>query len=120
MLKDVEVEIYAGSAEDVIIPLTDGDDAPIADLSGWTGSCQVRYSATHPAVLAEWSTANASLVLADSSARLVVSKEMAEAALSWPWRLGRFDLRLVAPEEQGSLPNRPIRGIIRVVPGITR
>jgi hypothetical protein len=116
------ITFYAGSAEDVIIPLTDSAEppAPIPDLTGWTGLAQVRYSYDHPDVLASWSTTDNTLALADSSARLRVGADMALASLAWPWRLARFDVRLTSPPGQGSLPNRPIRGIIRVIPGITQ
>lgn len=114
-----EVEFIAGSAEDIVIPLTDDLNAPIASLAGWSGRVQVRYAPGSPLVLVQWDTADATMVLANSAARLVVSASLAETSLSWTWRLAWFDLRLVAPPGQGSLPNRPKRGIIRVVPGIS-
>lgn len=120
MLSGVEVELIAGSAEDIVIPLTDDNDAIIPDLAGWTGTCQVRYAPGHATVLAQWSTLDGSLVLAGSAARLVISAARAEQALSWTWRLAQFDLVLTAPPAQDSLPNRPIRGVIRLVQGITR
>lgn len=120
MLSGQVIELYAGSAEDVLIPLADDEASPIDDLSGWTGRLQVRYSPDHPDVLAEWSTAAGSMVLADSRARLVVDAARAGAAMGWTWRLARWDLVLTAPAGQGSRPNRPIRGLFRVVQGITR
>ena len=118
MRADQVVYFYAGSAEDVIIPLFEDDGDPVADFSGWTGRCQVKYS-PDSAVLAEWSTAANSMILGNSAARLKVDAAMATASLAWDWRLAWFDLALVSPPGQGSLPQRPVRGVIRVVPGIT-
>lgn len=117
---DAVVELIQGSAEDVVITLTDADGNPVAALDGWSARCQVRYSPDHPTVLAEWSTANGSLVLGNSEARLVVSADMATASLAWTWRLGVWDLAMVAPSGLGSRPNRPQRGIMRLVPAVTR
>lgn len=120
MRTDQTVTVYAGSAEDVVIPLLDDDGAPIGDLSGWSGRCQVKYRPvpTDPA-LAEWSTAAGTLILAGSAARLKVDAAMATASLGWTWRLAWFDLALTAPPGQGSLPQRPIRGVFRVIPGVS-
>lgn len=120
MLSGQVIELYAGSAEDVLIPLADDDASPIPDLSGWTGRLQVRYSAEDSDVLAEWSTSDGSMTLGSSTARLVVDAARAAAALGWTWRTARWDLVLTAPAGQGSRPNRPIRGLFRVVQGITR
>ena len=119
---DQVVEFIQGSAEDVIIELTDANGAPIADLSGWTAKVQVRHApSSSSAVLVEWSSGGANdIVLADSSVRLVVDAELADASLDWTWRLGVWDLAMVAPAGLGSRPNRPQRGIIRVVPATTR
>jgi hypothetical protein len=118
------VEFIAGSAEDILIDLFtgEGDDAePVGDLAGYTARCQVRYDPDHPDVLAEWSTSGPNLIaLEGSTARLKVSAAMAAASLLWTWRLARFDLLLTSPAPAGSVPNRPIRGIIRVVSPITR
>jgi hypothetical protein len=123
-----EVELVAGSADDVVVPLFGGTaadpgaDAP-ADLTGWTGRLEVRYAPFHPLLLAAWSTAPAAgeglLRFEDSSAVLVMSVEMAAASLTWPWRLALFDLALRAPAGQDRRPARPIRGIMRVIPPIT-
>lgn len=116
---DQVVEFVQGSAEDIVIPLFDGAGNPV-DLAGWTARVQVRYSPDHPTVLAEWSTDANTLVLADSAARLVVDAAMATASLAWSWRLGVWDLAMVAPVGLGSRPNRPQRGIMRLVPATTR
>jgi hypothetical protein len=122
MLRGQEIEFFTGSAEDVVIPLLDGDEQPIPDLTGWAGRLQVRYGYNHPTVLVEWGTDGEpnNMILAESAARLVVDSALATASLDWTFRLARWDLRLTAPAGQGSLPNRPIRGVFRVVQGITR
>lgn len=122
MLRGQEIEFFTGSAEDIVIPLLDADEAAIPDLSGWAGRLQVRYAFDHPTVLAEWGTDGApnNMILAESAARLVVDAALATASLDWTFRVARWDLRLTAPSGQGSLPNRPIRGIFRVIQGITR
>lgn len=117
---DAVVELIQGSAEDIVITLTDADGNPVAALDGWSGRCQVRYAPLHPTVLVEWSTAGGSIVLGNSEARLVVSADMAVASLAWTWRLGVWDLVLTAPPGLGSRPNRPQRGIMRLVPATTR
>jgi hypothetical protein len=119
---DQVVEFVQGSAEDVIIELTDADGAAIPSLDGWTAKVQVRHAPTASApVLVEWSTGGANnIILGDSSARLVVDADLADASLGWTWRLGVWDLAMVAPAGLGSRPNRPHRGIIRVVPATTR
>lgn len=124
MLAGEPVEFIAGSAEDLLVDLFTGEgDAavPVGDLTGYTARCQVRYTPDHPDVLAEWSTAGPNLiVLGDSIARLKVSAAMAAASILWTWSLAQFDLLLTSPPGAGSVPNRPIRGIIRVVHPITR
>jgi hypothetical protein len=124
MLAPQAVEFVAGSSDDLLIDLFtgEGDDAiPIPDLGGYTARCQVRYDPDHPDVLAEWSTSGPNLILLDDSiARLKVSPAMAAASLLWSWTLARFDLLLTSPAAAGGVPNRPIRGIIRVVRPITR
>jgi hypothetical protein len=117
---DQIVDFYAGSAEDIVIALTDDVGAPVGDLSGWTGKAQAKHRAipTDPP-LVEWSTAAGSLVLANSAARLKVSASMAAASLGWEWRLAWLDLALVTPSGQGSLPQRPFRTAIRLIPGVT-
>jgi hypothetical protein len=124
VLASQAVEFIAGSAEDILIDLFtgEGEDAiPVGDLAGYTARCQVRYDSDHPDVLAEWSTSGPNLiVLGDSVARLRVSAAMAQASLLWTWTLGWFDLVLTSPAPAGSVPNRPIRGIIRVTRPITR
>ena len=120
------VEFVAGSADDLIIPLFTGtgEDAtpiPTADLDGYTARCQVRYSPDHPDVLAEWSTSGPNVITFENSAAVLnVSPAMATASLLWTWTLGLFDLELTSPADAGSVPNRPIRGIIRVIRPITR
>jgi hypothetical protein len=119
---DQVVEFIQGSAEDIIIELTDAEGAPIADLSGWTAKVQVRHAPTASSpVLVEWSTGGANgITLDDSAVRLVVDADLADASLAWTWRLGVWDLAMVAPAGLGSRPNRPQRGIMRVVPATTR
>jgi hypothetical protein len=119
---DAVVEFIAGSAEDLVVPLLDDADAPIPDFTGWSARCQVRYApnATSP-VLVEWATGAANpIVLAGSEARLKVNAALALASLSWTWRLAWWDLVLTSPAGLGALPNRPIRGLMRVVQGVTR
>ena len=118
---DQVVEFVQGSAEDVVIPLLDADGNPV-DLAGWTAHCQVRYAPTAASpVLAEWQSGTShDIVLANSAARLVVDAAMAAESLAWTWRLGVFDLLMVAPAGLGLRPNRPQRGLMRLIPATTR
>lgn len=119
---DQVVEFIQGSAEDIVIPLFDADGNPVPALDGWSARVQVRYAPdVSSPVLVEWSTGGANgIVLADSAARLVVSAQLATDSLTWDWRLGVWDLSMVAPPGLGSRPNRPQRGIMRLVPATTR
>ncbi len=119
MRDNVEVEIHAGSAEDIVVDLTDDVDAPLLTLDGWTAKAQAKHDPADLVPLVEWSTAAGTLVLGNSQARLKVTAALAAASLGWTWRMAWFDLNLIAPAGQGSLPNRPTRGLIRVIPGIT-
>lgn len=112
------VYIYAGSAEDVVIPLYDDAGNDLPSLGGWSGAAQVRHAPDAP-VLAEWSSAGDTLELVDSTARLSMAG-LAEESLDWEWGAGWLDLRLVTPDGQGSLPFRPFRALVRVIPGTTR
>jgi hypothetical protein len=116
------IEFIQGSAEDILIPLSDADGNPVAALDGWGARCQVRYAPfPESPVLLEWAKGTANdIVLADSAARLVVNAALATASLAWTWRLAMWDLVLTAPAGLGSRPNRPQRGIIRLVPAVTR
>lgn len=117
-MRTAEVEFVAGSAEDVVVPLRDDDDAPV-DLAGWAGRCEVRYASGHPLLLASWSSTEGSLRFEGSNAVLVVDAALAAASLLWTWRLAMFDLALRAPSDQDSRPGRPLRGVMRVIPPIT-
>lgn len=115
-----QIWIVAGSAEDTLIPLFDDDGDKLLSLDGWTGLLQVRYERDPAAeLLTQWSTDDATMVLAESSARLVMTAAKTAESLAWTWRAGWFDLKLTSPAQQGSLPNRPIRGLMRVQPGIS-
>jgi hypothetical protein len=116
------VEFIQGSAEDIIIPLFDDAGNPIPALDGWAAKVQVRHAPfPESPVLVEWVSGGPNdIVLADSTARLIVDADLAEASLAWSWRLAVWDLRMIAPVGLGSRPNRPQRGIIRVVPAVTR
>lgn len=111
------IEIIAGSADDIVIPLFDANNAPV-DVAGWQGRLEVRYSSGHPTLLAYWATGDtvAPMRLEESSAVLVVNAALATASLLWPWRLAWYDLALRAPNGR---PARPHRGIARVIPPIT-
>lgn len=114
-------EMWQGSGDDLLITLTDDGGNPVGDLTGWTAHVQVRYSPDHPDVLAEWSSTGPNLIeLADSSARLKVSPEMAVASLAWSWRLAWYDLVLTGPAGSGGIVTRPQRATIRLIPAITR
>lgn len=109
------IELVAGSADDVVIPLADANGAPI-ELAGWAGRLEIRYASGHPVLLAAWATVDNTMRLEASSAVLVINAALAEASLLWDWRLAWYDLALRAPNGR---PARPHRGIARVIPPIT-
>jgi hypothetical protein len=110
------VTFAAGSADDIVIPLTDGNGAAITSFSGWTGKAQVRFFPDLlAAVLYEWNTTNGTLVLGDSAATL--KAPLPATSLAWTWRYAWLDLRLV---DSASKPSVPYRGPILINPAYTR
>lgn len=103
-----------------MVTLSDRDGADIADFTGWRGVAQVRYapSATSP-VLYEWDSADGNITfVAGTDSHAVLEMPPPAVSLAWTWRLGYFDLSLV--DGNGDPAGLPVRGIIRVTPGVTR
>lgn len=81
------LRIYPGDDRSFTWPVSDKDGGPIA-LTGWTARAQVRPM-LGGGLLHEWSTDDASIVLADSTLTLRV-----DDSETWSWNHGRFDIHL--------------------------
>lgn len=115
-----EIEVHAGSSEDIVVTLTDRDGNDIPDFTGWRAVAQVRYApSAASAVLYEWDSEDGTIELisgADSHALLKMPSP--EVSLAWPFRLAYMDMPL--RDGNGDPAGLPVRAILRVVPGVTR
>lgn len=120
MARMVEIEIQAGSSEEIVVSLLDRNSAPIPSFVGWRGIAQVRYTPSEAsAVLYEWDTVDSNMTLVPGAeSRAVLAMPSPEVSLLWTWRLAYFDLAL--RDGAGVPAGLPVRGIIRVTPGVTR
>lgn len=120
MARQVEITVHAGSSEGIVVTLSDRDGADIADFTGWRGLAQARYAAlaTSP-VLYEWDSADGNMTfVAGADSHAVLHMPAPAVSLAWTWRLAQFDLSL--RDGNGDPAGLPVRGIIRVTPGVTR
>jgi hypothetical protein len=89
---DVDVEVYAGEPVDFTVPVLD-DDAAEQDVTGWTGTAQVRRYPGGP-LLHTWT-----LALSDAGVQVTATGEQTAAFTSWPTRQARWDLWVTEPDE---------------------
>lgn len=115
MMTTTPVQFVAGSSDDIVIPLTDGDGADITDFTGWSAKVQLRYAPDHATVLHEWSSADGEITFADSAA--VLAAPPVATSLAWPFRYVWFDLRVT---DNTNAPSRPYRGPLEVIPAYTK
>lgn len=104
------------------VHIQQGDDEPLTwsltingapvDLSGYSVVAQVRRraEATSP-VLNEWSTADGTAELADSTVSLLV-----DDSESWTWTFGFYDIHVT---DFAGRTRVPIRGSMTVIPAVT-
>jgi hypothetical protein len=103
-LAEVDVEVYAGEPVDFTVPVLDAADAEV-DVTGWTGSAQVRRYPGSP-LLHTWT-----LTLSDAGVQVTATGEQTAEFASWSTETARWDLWITEPGEEA----RPVcRGRILV------
>ncbi len=120
MARTIEIEIQAGSAQSIYVSLSDRNGDPISSFVGWRARADVRYAPREDSpVLWVWDTEDESiqLVPGDESHALLKMPPPA-VSLAWTWRLAWFDITTV--DGNGDPAGLPVRGVIRVTPGVTR
>lgn len=103
--------IQQGDDRPLVWNLSDADNQPITDLTGYTARAQVRARADSIDVLHEWSTVAGNAVLAESS--LVLKVDDSE---SWTWRRGVYDVQITDPSGASEIVDR---GAVVVTPVVT-
>lgn len=103
-LSEVDVEVYAGEPVDFTVPVLDADDVE-QDVTGWTGTAQVRRYPGGP-LLHTWT-----LALSSDGVRVTATGEETADFTTWPTRQARWDLWVTEPDEEA----RPVcRGRVLV------
>lgn len=127
----VDLDVNAGDRFDLLVPILDADDAPVAvgDPAAWSARAQVRRNVFATEVLHEWATTgvtpNAVVIAGDAGAvRLTATAaETAAWQQSWSdWSCG-WDLDVTTPPtgpDPNGVPHRIAQGRFRLNPQITR
>ncbi len=112
-LRTDDLTIPQGTTWKMQWPLTDDTGAPLP-LVGYTARCQFRARTNSVDTLAEFTTENQGIVLADSTLTLAVDPV---ASSAWEWTSARYDVELVSAD--GST-TRITQGQVSVSPEVTR
>ena len=113
-LRHDDLTIPQGTDYKVQWPLRDGDGNPLVSMTGWTARAQARLRLEDTDTVAEWTTENDGILLADSTLTLVVADT---ESTDWEWRRARYDIELVTPTGDVT---RLTEGYITVAPEVTR
>lgn len=127
----VDLDVNAGDRFDLLVPILDDDDQPVAvsDPAVWSARAQVRRNVFATEVLHEWSTAGGTpnaVVIAGAEGAVRLTATAAETGAwqqSWPdWSCG-WDLDVTTPPtgtDPAGSPHRIAQGHFRLHPEYTR
>jgi hypothetical protein len=90
---DVDVVVYAGELVDFTVPVLDDEDVTV-DVTGWSGTAQVRRYPGGP-LLHTWT-----LTLGSDGVQVTATGTETAAFLSWPTLQARWDLWVTEPGEE--------------------
>lgn len=114
-VRNDDLRVYPGDDRAFTWPVLNDEGAPMS-LSGWSARAQVRPM-LGGAVLHEWTTDDASIVLRsvgeDETSSLTLRVDDSE---TWTWRHGRFDIHLTDPSGHTQVL---ARGTVVVDRGVT-
>jgi hypothetical protein len=108
--------VQQGADKDWKFSLVDGAGNPLPTGTGtWSARVQVREAAEAPAVLVEWSTADASITI-DATGGVFVHQRRAQLT-GVSWRAGVYQLHVINPD---GLAGIPIYGRFTLIPAVVR
>lgn len=102
----------ANDTQTVTFQIINGLKQPVT-VDGWTGRAQVRKFPTDSTILHEWSLAHSNIVIAGTTAVLLVAPADTSA---WTWRRAQYDLVLT---DLSGKPHRASQGRVFVNQGTT-
>ena len=107
-----DITVQQGDDRPLTWTLAEADGTSVENLDGYTVIAQVRARPSATTVMHEWSTAEGTAVLAESSVVLKVADSE-----TWTWRSGVYDLHLTDPLGATQVI---ARGKITLIPAVTR
>jgi hypothetical protein len=106
-----DITVQQGDDRPLVWALADAAGAPV-NLEGYTAVAQVRARHHSATVMHEWTTADTSAVLSESTITLKV-----DDSEDWTWHSGVYDLHLTDPLGATQVI---ARGKITLIPAVTR